>query len=283
MRSVSGAVSAFRDLKMRKLVDERKCPLIMLSIGGAHGQPELIRNAHRTHSMRGGSQPDCGDPIRDMTNETHLADALAQCQVESTSWDPTYAIFLERLQSLNIGATAPKVGDHFPHFALPNAMGARIAVSDLFADGPLVLSFNRGGWCPYCRLELAAWTSHLAELASMGGRFVAITGEIGGRAEDLRNALKLDAEILCDVDHGLALELGLAFYLGEELRQMYLDRGLNLSEVYGTESWFLPIPATFVLDTRGIVRFAYADPDFRARAEPSDVLAVVAAMAAARN
>jgi peroxiredoxin len=218
-----------------------------------------------------------------MTGQTHLAEALAQCRVESASWDPTYAVFLERLQSLNVGASAPKVGDRFPDFALPNAKGARITLSDLITDGPLVLSFNRGGWCPYCRLELAAWAERLVELAAVGGRFVAITGEVGGRAEDLRRALNLDSEILCDVDHGLALELGLAFYLGDELRNMYLERGLNLSEVYGTDSWFLPIPATYVLDTSGIIRFAYADPDFRARAEPGDVMAVVATLAAQRN
>ena len=218
-----------------------------------------------------------------MKSETHLAEALAQCRVDSTSWDPTYVVFLERLQSLNIGATAPKVGDRFPDFALPNARGMRITLSDLIADGPLVLSFNRGGWCPYCRLELAAWAGRLEELAAIGGRFVAVTGELGGRAEEMRQALDLDCEILCDVDHGVALELGLAFYLGDQLRQMYLERGLDLSEVYGTDSWFLPIPATFVIDTAGIVRFVYADPDFRARAEPGDVLAVVAAIAAARN
>lgn len=217
-----------------------------------------------------------------MTSETHLAEALAQCRVESASWDPTYAVFLDRLQSLNVGATAPKVGDRFPDFALPSSKGARVVLSDLIAEGPLVLSFNRGGWCPYCRLELAAWAGRVNELGALGGRFVAVTGEVGGLAEDMRRTLQLDADVLCDIDHGLALELGLAFYLGDDLRQMYLDRGLNLSEVYGTDSWFLPIPATFVLDTQGIVRFAYSDPDFRARAEPGDVLAIVSALAAAR-
>lgn len=255
----------------------------MHSIGDTHGEPRLIRAAHRTHTMHGTSQLSPSDAIRDMTSETHLAEALAQCRVDSAGWDPTYAVFLERLQSLNIGATAPKVGDRFPDFALPNARGVRVALSDLISEGPLVLSFNRGGWCPYCRLELAAWAGLIPELTALGGRFVAVTGELGGRAEDLRQTLQLDSEILCDVDHGLALELGLAFYLGDELRRMYLERGLDLSEVYGTESWFLPIPATFVLDTSGIVRFAYADPDFRARAEPGDVLAVVTALAAARN
>jgi peroxiredoxin len=142
----------------------------------------------------------------------------------------------------------PAIGAPLPAFALPNARGVYVDSQDLIAKGPLVLSFNRGGWCPYCRTELSAWAEAMPELHKLGGTFVSVTPEVGGRAEAMRPSLGLDAEVLCDVDHGLALELGLAFHLGGELRQRYLACGLDLGEAYGSPSWFIPVPATFVID-----------------------------------
>lgn len=211
-----------------------------------------------------------------MENNTPLTDALVRCREGDPSWESIYDSFVGGLHSKGVGRTAPRVGEPMPHFALPNARGIYVQSQALFAKGPLVLSFNRGGWCPYCRAELSAWVDAMPELDRLGGTFVSITPEVGGRAEAMREALGLKAEVLCDVDHGVAMELGLAFHLGGELRQRYLACGLDLSEAYGTASWFLPVPATFVIDRGGIVRFAFIDADFRIRAEPADVLAEVA-------
>jgi peroxiredoxin len=211
-----------------------------------------------------------------MENRTPLADALVRCREGDPSWETIYDSFVGSLHNRGVGGTAPAVGQPLPEFTLPNARGVYVDSQDLIAKGPLVLSFNRGGWCPYCRTELAAWAEAMPQLHRAGGTFVSITPEVGGRAAAMRAALGLDAEVLCDVDHGVALELGLAFHLGGELRQRYLACGLDLSEAYGSASWFLPVPATFVIDREGIVRFAFIDPDFRVRAEPRDVLAEVA-------
>lgn len=213
-----------------------------------------------------------------MESITPLADALAGCREGDASWEEVYDSFVGGLNKVGVGRNAPGVGDRLPDFALPDARGVYVHSRTLVDAGPLVLSFNRGGWCPYCRAELGAWADAMPDLRRLGGAFVSITPEVGGRAAAMREALGLDAEVLCDIDHGVALELGLAFHLGGQLRQSYLACGLDLAAAYGSPSWFIPIPATFVVDREGIVRFAFVDPDFRRRAEPADVLAAISAL-----
>jgi len=209
---------------------------------------------------------------------TSLAEALGRCREAGAAWEPVYDDFVAGLRSAGVGDLAPRVGDIVEDFALPSTSGAIVALSSLVADGPLVLSFNRGGWCPYCRNELSAWARAEPALAAAGGRFTAIVGEVRGRAAALKADIGMTADLLCDVDHGAALSLGLAFSAGPKLRDFYLSRGLDLAEAYGTDSWFLPIPATFVIDRDRRVRYAFVEPDFRARAEPGDVIAAVAGL-----
>lgn len=213
-----------------------------------------------------------------MDKQPNLADALARCRDEAVEWEPLYNDFVARMRRLDVGAGAPSVGDRFPEFALLDSRGRLTSLSSRLAQGPVVLSFNRGGWCPYCRAELSAWSDSLFQLAEAGAQLVVVTAEIAGRAEELRRSLGLAADVLCDIDHGVALDLGLAVHLGQDLRREYLDCGLDLAEVYGSPSWLIPIPATFLIDPAGIVRFAYVDVDFRNRAEPADVIAAVQAL-----
>jgi len=215
----------------------------------------------------------------DMTQEMKLAETLARCREEATGWEPVYDDFVARLRRAGTGEGAPRIGEPMPGFGLPNCRGIYVRLEQLLGTGPLVLSFNRGGWCPYCRGELTAWSEAMPQLRALGGRFAAITGEVGGRAERMRGEIGLDADMLCDVDHGVALGLGLAFPVGAGLRRHYLDCGLDLTEAYGSASWFLPIPATFLIDREGVVRYAFADPDFRLRAEPYEVLEAARSLA----
>jgi len=141
-----------------------------------------------------------------------------------------------------------------------------------------VLSFNRGGWCPYCSHELRAWCEHTPALRAAGAGLTVVTPEVGGRAALLAHLVGPDADLLCDVDHGVALASGLAFYMGSDLLSSYAEWGLDLADTYGSASGFLPVPATFVIDAGGIVRFAHVDPDFRVRAEPEEVIEVVASL-----
>jgi peroxiredoxin len=209
-----------------------------------------------------------------MTN-TSLADALrATCDPD---WQPHYDILVDRLRRAGVGANAPRVGDTFPDFALPDAQGRYRSLGTLLSGGPLVLSFNRGGWCPFCRHELAAWAAMLPALAARGAAFAAVTGEVGGRAAALATIFVDPMTMLCDVDHGVALDLGLAFHLGAPMLDRYRGYGLDLGLAYGSQAGLMAVPATFLIDRNGVVLYAYADPDFRERADPADVIAALVA------
>jgi peroxiredoxin len=188
-----------------------------------------------------------------------------------------YDRFVAQLRTAGIGSDAPSVGDRLPDFALPDASGRQISSRALLERGPLVLSFQRGRWCPWCRGEMQALQAQLSAINDAGGLLAAITPEVAGGAAATRRDLSLDYPVLCDVDSGVALAFGLVFRLNDEVRESYLSTGLDLTRLYGNPSWFLPVPATFVVDTGGTIRFAYVDPDFRVRADPGDVVKAVEA------
>lgn len=197
-----------------------------------------------------------------------------------TDWDSVYDEFVARLRERRAGSMAPQLGGNIDPFVLPDSMGRYTALADLLGKGPIVLSFMRGGWCPYCKAELRAWADAMPRLEAVGGRFIAVSGEVGGRAETTRCELSPGAAMLCDVDHGLATALGLTIIVPPGLRQRYIEHGLDLAAVYGDSGQLLPIPATFVIDGLGMVRYAFVEPDFRIRADPAVVIAVVEAITA---
>lgn len=211
----------------------------------------------------------------EMEHAIQLFDKLNRCAEDSPEWQELYDDFVGRLVMLEAGKTAPEVGTVFPPFALPDHQGRYRSLEDMYADGPLVISFNRGGWCPYCVHEVESWRDAVPALESAGAKLVIIAGEVSNRNDALTNLVGDKAIVLNDVDHGATLGLGLAFYAGPELIARYYECGLDLSEIYGTCSGILPIPATFVLDRQGVVQFAFVEPDFRVRAEPSDAIEVV--------
>lgn len=215
-----------------------------------------------------------GGMERDFSPEAVLDD----CSGGTPDWTPVYDAFVAALRSGAVGASAPACGDSFPDFALPDEHGRYRTLASIVADGPIVLSFNRGGWCPFCRGELSAWGERADALAKTGGRFVTITGEVGGRAGRLHEIVGPDATIMCDIDHGLALSVGLAFRCGDDLQRRYRACGLDLADIYGGGGGLLPVPATFVIDRDLTVRYAFADPDFRNRADPDTVIAALVAL-----
>lgn len=213
-----------------------------------------------------------------MSGTPILARRLDEARAARSEWQPLYDSFVDRLRALGIGQTVPRVGDEFPDFALPDTRGHYRSLAEFLEGGPVVLSFNRGEWCPYCRTELEAWHCALPELDVAHGRFVAVTGEVGGRAASMGTILGDAADVLCDVDQAVAMANGLAFFIGRPMLDRYRGAGLDLAKLYGSDSGFVPVPATFVIDTDRTVAFAFADVDFRLRAEPGDVVAAVAAL-----
>ena len=207
---------------------------------------------------------------------------LAAIRRRNPDLGPFFDEIVIGLREAGVGAAAPVVGDVFPDFSLPTVDGGYRRLGDLLETGPVVINFSRGRWCPYCAHEVAAWAEALPALAEVGARFIEITGEIGGGARALGSVLAAAdhaewAEVLCDVDHGVALSLGLAFFAGEPLLDFYRERGFDFNALYGSQAGFLPVPGTFGLDRNGVVRFAFVDVDFRNRAEPADVIASLAA------
>jgi peroxiredoxin len=191
---------------------------------------------------------------------------------QSDRYRPLYdemALTLDRNGAI---VSAPVPGSVFPDFLLPDTGGRLVSRDELLADGPLVIVFLRGAWCPYCRVTMAALQARNSQLRSAGGRLVLVTPEAGGRPLAMKRTLGLEALVLIDIDNGLALAAGLVFSLPDEIRNAYVTDGLDLTERYDNESWFLPVPASFVIDQTGVVRFAHVDPDFRNRPDPETLI-----------
>lgn len=209
-----------------------------------------------------------------MTDVRLLPNPAANANDDAAGWTELYDRVVHALNQHGVANRAPKVGETFPDFALPDRNGHYRSLRDLYSDGPVVISFQRGLWCPYCSHELAAWAEVLPSLSEAGVKLVIVSGEVGDRAIALRRLVGDDAVMLCDVDHGAALATGLAFHVGSEMQDRYRAFGLDLAAIYGSDGWFLPVPATYVLNALGVVAYAFADPDFRNRADPVDVAAL---------
>jgi len=182
------------------------------------------------------------------------------------------------LKSTGIESTALKVGDRAPSLSLPDAKGEQVHVDRMLEQGPVVAIFYRGGWCPYCNLELRAWQAHLAELHSLGATLVAISPQTPDNSLSTAEKNALAFPVLSDSDLAAAHGFGIAFTLPPELVELYGSVGNNLPELNGNGQWVLPVPATFVIDRSGVIQFAHVEADYRERAEPDDVLAVIRAL-----
>lgn len=172
-----------------------------------------------------------------------------------------------------------RVGDRFPDLVLPNAEGELVAIAELLRRGPLVATFFRGEWCPYCRMTLDALAAALPEFQATGAGLVAITPETGGRAAVAKHNHGAGFEVLSDVDCGVGLSCGVVFRAPEPYRLLLLKYGTDLAERHGNPAWFLPLPATFVVDRDGMVRWRFVTVDFTERAEPAEILAALRGLA----
>lgn len=182
--------------------------------------------------------------------------------------------FAEIMES-EIAADAKNVGDRAPYFQLPSTSGKHLALSDALAKGPVVLSFYRGGWCPYCNLEFKALHAHLPRIRELGAELIAVAPESAEHTAQTRSNNALDFELLSDHGNKVTRDYGLLMHVPERMRPLYEQWGLDVPAHNGDDSYELPVPATYVIDRDGNIIAAYVERDYTRRMEPADIVAVL--------
>ncbi len=173
---------------------------------------------------------------------------------------------------------AVRPGDAMPGFVLPDAEGGLVFSDDLLAQGPLVVVFFRGDWCPFCKETLTALDAIAPEVAALGAGIVALTMDTGEFVASDWRGLGLRFPVLSDVDGATALQCGLIWRVPDDLRTFYQGLGIDIGARHGDASWWLPVPATLLVDRKGTVRRVYASGDIADRMEPAAILAELRAI-----
>jgi peroxiredoxin len=208
-----------------------------------------------------------------------LADRLMTFANELRRLVPHFAeavdALVNRLVQSEAGAAAPKVGEPMPAFLLPDDQGRLVHLRDLLNEGPVAIAFHRGHWCPYCRINIDALARAEGAVAAEGRHVAAVVPDRQKFALWLKSDAKASFPVLTDIDNGYAMSLGLAIYVGDEMKHMMVSSGWDPSVSQGTENWMLPIPATFIVGTDGIVHARFVDPDYRMRMAVEDMLAAL--------
>jgi peroxiredoxin len=178
---------------------------------------------------------------------------------------------IQRLRQHGAGESAPQIGESMPPFVLPDDAGQMVSLDELLDRGPVAVTFHRGHWCPYCRININALVEAHRELPLSGGQIVAIMPDLQKFVAELKTQSNVPFPILTDMDNGYALSLNLTIWVGAKVQQMMEGRR-DLPTFQGNSSWMLPIPATFVVGRDGLVRARFIDPDYRNRMMISDML-----------
>ena len=173
-----------------------------------------------------------------------------------------------------------KAGDSVPAFNLTDADGHPVASRDLLARGPVVLSFYRGVWCPYCNIELKALEAVHEAIRARGATLVAVSmqGAADSRKSQRDNGLSFP--ILTDKNGELAEKFGIRWTLQDYVIPVHDGFGVHLPRIHGDGQWNLPMPARYVIDTDGSIVYGEVNPDYTHRPEPADLLPVLDTLAA---
>ena len=166
-------------------------------------------------------------------------------------------------------------GDRAPAFTLPDPDGKLVSSQDLLAKGPIVLTFYRGVWCPYCNLDLQALEEVRSEIEARGAFLVAVSQQTVANSRKAQRTNKLGFPIVGDKDGELAAKFGIRWHLPEDLQAVHKQLGADLVAFNGEDSWTLPMPARYVIGPDGVIAYAEINPDYTRRPEPSDVFAVL--------
>ena len=203
---------------------------------------------------------------------SHEIPAAAREVMERTDRDLAASGLTER--ALDVGGKAPG-------FSLPAADGRTVALDALLAEGPVVLTFYRGAWCPFCNIALRALQEQLPGITARGAKLVAVSPQIPDESLSLTEKHDLTFDVVSDIGSDTAKQYGLSFELPADLAAVYDSFGFDLQRVNGGHPHTLPVPATYVIDRDATIRWAYIDTDYKTRAETSDILAALDSLPAA--
>ncbi len=174
-----------------------------------------------------------------------------------------------------VAESAVGVGDPAPLFVLHDRVVGDVSLGALLTSGPVVVCFFRGSWCPYCNLELRAYQAKLAQIRQLGATVVAISPELPHRCAATEQSNHLDYPVVSDPGNAVARRYRLTHTIEPEVVRYQLRHGTNVAAFNGSGHAEVPLPATYVVGTDGIVEFAFVDADYTHRAEPGRVLTVL--------
>ncbi len=193
--------------------------------------------------------------------ETNASDAQKQMTAEN----------LEAIVNSHFKDNAINLGQKAIDFTLKNALGDTTHLKDTLEQGPVILTWYRGGWCPYCNLTLQYLQNNLSEFKKYGANLLALTPELPDKSLSTKEKHDLEFEILSDIGNKVAKQYGLVYKLTDALAEVYQNK-LGLENYNGDDSSELPITATYVIDSKGTVKYAFLDADYRNRADILEIL-----------
>ena len=178
----------------------------------------------------------------------------------------------EELIAQHIKNNAQQVGDKVENFTLANHLGKNVELVDLLKKGPVVISFYRGAWCPYCNLELKALNDYLPQFKTKSAQLIAISPQLPDQTLTTAQKNELEFDVLSDIGNKVAQQFGLLFTLDKRIQELYTGFGIDFEHTYGDKTYQLPLPATYVINQEGVITYAFLNEDYTLRAEPSDVM-----------
>lgn len=212
-----------------------------------------------------------------MTLTEQLKETQAQFSAKvPTEIKTTMGQATQALADSGIVDASLKTGQPAPNFSLPNVTAQLVELKTLLAKGPVVLSFYRGQWCPYCNLELRALQAIQSDIEALGGTLVAVSPQTPDNSLSTAEKNELTYEVLSDVGNVVARDYGLVFQLPENLRPIYSGFGIDVPAHNGDDTFELPIAATYVIGADGTVAHAFVNADYTQRLEPSEILSALA-------
>ena len=193
----------------------------------------------------------------------------------------TQDMYQRALAELDASGTAERAlreGATAPDFELPNQVGEMVRLSDLLRSGPVILSFYRGQWCPFCNLELRALQRAMEDIEAAGATLVAVSPNTPDNSMTVVEKHGLSFPVLSDHDNGVARQFNLVYEMTAENIENYQEKGRDVAAMNGSDRWELPIPATYVIDGDRVIRYAFVDSNHRVRAEPAEVVRIAAGL-----